>query len=117
MIEYKAEFVGIDVKHVNESYTSQTCPACGNRYKPSGRNYRCSECGFKYHRDGVGAVNIYKKYTVGTLDSAKSDWLEGVLASPVGVRYTSHLRCSADWNASPFGTGHSKPTSAEKTAA
>jgi len=27
MIEYKAEFVGIDVKHVNESYTSQTCPA------------------------------------------------------------------------------------------
>ncbi len=115
MIEYKAEFVGVNVEYIDESYTSQTCPACGNRYKPSGRNYRCKECGFEYHRDGVGAVNIYKKYTVGSLER-KSDWLEGVLASPVGVRYTPHLRCSADWNASPFRTGHSKVASAEKAA-
>ena len=61
LITYKAKALGIKVKVIDESYTSQTCPKCGNRKKPTTRNYTCT-CGFKYHRDGVGAINIRKKY-------------------------------------------------------
>ena len=49
------------VKVIDESYTSQTCPKCGNRKKPTNRTYTC-QCGLKYHRDGVGAINIRAKY-------------------------------------------------------
>ena len=61
LITYKAKALGIQVKVIDESYTSQTCPKCGNRKKPNTRNYTCT-CGFKYHRDGVGAINIREKY-------------------------------------------------------
>ena len=61
LITYKAKALGIKVKVIDESYTSQTCPKCGNRKKPNTRNYTC-KCGFKYHRDGVGAMNIREKY-------------------------------------------------------
>lgn len=43
---------------VSEAYTSQTCPCCGHRYHPKGRDYICSECGYRQHRDIVGAINI-----------------------------------------------------------
>lgn len=61
LITYKAKALGIQVKVIDESYTSQTCPQCGNRKKPNTRHYTCP-CGFKYHRDGVGAINIRQKY-------------------------------------------------------
>ena len=46
MICYKAELAGLTVKFVSEAYTSQTCPRCGNRKKPTNRNYHCNHCGF-----------------------------------------------------------------------
>ena len=61
LITYKAKALGIKVEVIDEAYTSQTCPVCGKRKKPTTRNYTCS-CGFKYHRDGVGAMNIREKY-------------------------------------------------------
>ena len=61
LITYKAKALGIKVKVIGEAYTSQICPKCGNRKKPTNRNYTC-KCGFKYHRDGVGAINIRRKY-------------------------------------------------------
>ena len=73
----KLSSVGIKLKTIDESYTSQTCPVCGSKNKTNNRNYNCSDCGFKYHRDGIGAINIYKKY----IARDKSDWLEGVLTS------------------------------------
>ncbi|WAM33072.1 RNA-guided endonuclease InsQ/TnpB family protein [Caldicellulosiruptor morganii] len=90
MIEQKAEFAGIEVVYVKENMTSQTCPVCGSKNKPLDRNYECKSCGFRYHRDGVGAINIYRKYT-----GIKS-LVVGLLACPVGVRYTSHLRCPVE---------------------
>lgn len=57
-IEYKAQAAGIATELVDEAYTSQTCPICGERYKPKGRVYRCPACGFISHRDAVGAANI-----------------------------------------------------------
>lgn len=62
-IQYKAKERGIVVQLVNESYTSQTCPQCGKRHKPTNRNFECS-CGYQAHRDLVGAWNILnKKYS------------------------------------------------------
>jgi putative transposase len=42
---------------LNEAYSSQTCPVCGERSK-SRRIYRCPSCGAIGPRDAVGAVNI-----------------------------------------------------------
>ena len=56
-IEYKAELAGISVEYIDPRYTSQTCPVCGRRNHAQDRRYRCS-CGFKCHRDLVGAMNI-----------------------------------------------------------
>ena len=95
MLTFKAEFVGIEVEYIDESYTSQTCPRCGERNKPRVRSYRCLACGFEYHRDGVGAINIFRKYT-------GSGLVEGVLTSPAGVRYSAHMCCLAEWNTSPW---------------
>ena len=83
-IKYKAEMVGIKIVSVSEAYTSQTCPKCGHRKKPSNRNYHCPECDFKYHRDGVGAINIHNK--VSGANSCSRDF-----GSPLGVRFNWHL--------------------------
>ncbi len=42
---------------VNEAYSSQTCPVCGERSKHK-RTYRCPRCGATGPRDAVGSVNI-----------------------------------------------------------
>lgn len=56
-LKYKLEAVGIKFRKISEAYTSQTCPICGQRHKPNGRNYSCN-CGYKMHRDIHGAHNI-----------------------------------------------------------
>ena len=86
MICYKAELAGLKVKFVSEAYTSQTCPRCGSRKKPTNRNYHCNHCGFAYHRDGVGAINLYNKVSGFILSP-----VVGVMASPIGVRFQPHL--------------------------
>lgn len=85
MLTYKAERHGMEVKLENEAYTSQTCPACSRRHKPKGREYRC-QCGFRYHRDGVGSLNIRNKYLGHAVP------VVGVTASPTGMRFKPHAR-------------------------
>jgi len=81
-LSYKATRLGMKTVMVDEHCTSRTCPACGN-VKTSGvtgRNYLCAPCGFKLHRDAVGAINIRAKYLCcGTV--------VGPMARPIGVRY------------------------------
>jgi putative transposase len=60
LLEYKLKAKGITIEKVDESYTSQTCPVCGNRKKSKGRIYRC-RCGYEEHRDIHGARNILTK--------------------------------------------------------
>ena len=67
-LAYKALAAGIAVHDkVSEAYTSQTCVCCGARTKPRGRVYSCSSCGFRGHRDLVGAANIRSRFTSGEL--------------------------------------------------
>ncbi len=67
LLEYKLKAKGITIEKVDESYTSQTCPVCGNRKKSNNRNYRC-KCGYKEHRDIHGARNILTKTLYGEND-------------------------------------------------
>jgi len=84
MIRYKAEQFGIEVKLISEANTSKTCPVCGAKNNPNGRRYHCKACGFEYHRDGVGAINIWKRYP-GTGQVVAG------LAPVRGVRFHPHL--------------------------
>lgn len=88
MLTYKAQLQGMEVELVNEAYTSQTCPQCRTRHKPSCREYKC-RCGFRFHRDGVGAINIRKKY------QGDESPVVGAMASPIGVRFHPHLQSSS----------------------
>ena len=92
MIEYKARLHGMTVERVGEAYTSQTCPSCGSRHKPHGREYICG-CGFEGHRDIVGAANIRQKYLGQDEPTGSSLRVAGEMASPTGVRYRPHMRC------------------------
>ncbi len=87
LLTYKAERLGMRVALQDEAYTSQTCPCCGKRYKPRGRTYRCSRCGFTFHRDAVGAINIRAKYR----EEFGIPLVVGGMAPPIGIRYTPHL--------------------------
>jgi putative transposase len=82
MLTYKCERRGMSVALQEESYTTQTCPACGNRKKPKGREYACA-CGFRYHRDGIGSFNIRSKY-LGFVP------VVGFMAQPTGIRFNPH---------------------------
>ena len=85
LITYKAKVLGIKVVQIDESYTSQTCPSCGNRKKPNNREYTC-KCGFKYHRDGVGAINILRKYQGCFGDPVVAAMGSSRMAPPLGFR-------------------------------
>lgn len=79
----------ITVEHINESYSSQTCPACLTRNHPNGRNYRCHYCGFTCHRDAVGALNILQKATYGyykPIDTDKQIHVTYLRATPLITR-------------------------------
>ena len=89
MLTYKAERLGMVVTLQEESYTSKTCPVCGHKRKskPQGRVFHCTnkQCRFTWHRDGVGAVNIRRKY----LDCGP---VVGAMAPPTGMRFGPHVR-------------------------
>ncbi len=91
----------------SERYTSQTCPACRNRKKPTGRVYSCPKCGWEGHRDVVGASNIWTKYqgwaftpVVVRSSVPRPGGTRGGVVSPVGVRFNAHLCHLDSW--SPF---------------
>jgi putative transposase len=90
LLTYKAERRGMEVVLQEESYTSRTCPACGHRKKssPTGRNFGCSSCGFRFHRDGVGAINIRAKYQ----GNFGHSLVVAVMAPATGIRFLPHTR-------------------------
>ena len=86
-LEYKCAKVGIQTDLITEEYTSQMCLSCRKKNKPRNRNYRCS-CGFKTHRDSVGANNIRAKY-LGEVP------VVGLMAEPSGIRWYPHIQCNS----------------------
>ena len=85
-IKYKFESISGLTEVIQEHYTSQTCPSCGNRYKPTNRIYNCKLCGFVYDRDGVGSINIYRKYRLKENENFQLN-VVGQLTCPIGLKY------------------------------
>jgi putative transposase len=85
-LTYKAERRGMQVALQEESFTSRTCPKCEHRRKSkvSGRVFHCTnkQCGFSWHRDAVGAINIRQKYL-------GCGPVVGDMAPPIGIRFTA----------------------------
>jgi IS605 OrfB family transposase len=67
-LKYKCAEIGIETDLEPEYGTSKTCPKCGYKGKPNGRNYNCPTCNLKMHRDVVGACNIRTKHLTGVLN-------------------------------------------------
>ncbi|WP_259252314.1 RNA-guided endonuclease InsQ/TnpB family protein [Salinibacter ruber] len=88
MLTYKAQLRGMTVERASEAYTSQTCPNCEHRHKPSGRDFDCPKCPFEGHRDVVGARNILNEKYPGATQVA------GEMASPTGIRYRPNMQCN-----------------------
>ncbi|MGH2478759.1 MAG: RNA-guided endonuclease InsQ/TnpB family protein, partial [Ktedonobacteraceae bacterium] len=90
LLTYKAERAGMDVVLQEERYTSRTCPACGHRKKssPKGRNFTCTKCGYRGHRDGVGAMNIRYKYR----GEFGVPHVVAAMAPATGIRFRPHAR-------------------------
>ncbi len=81
----KCELYGIKTHLTEESYTSQTCSACGiirkaNRIKRG--LYRCKSCGMQLNADINGAINIMRKVAPNSL----SKWSSGDIISPERLR-------------------------------
>jgi putative transposase len=79
-LEYKLKAKGIKLKKVNEAYSTQTCPVCTRRKKPSGRVYKC-KCGYEQHRDIHGACNILTRELYGVFQ-------------PIEIKSIKYLRIS-----------------------
>ncbi len=90
LLTYKAERLGMEVVIHEERYTSRTCPACGHRKKssPTGRNFSCRKCGYRAHRDGVGAMNIRYKYR----GEFGVPHVVAEMAPATGIRFAPHTR-------------------------
>ena len=59
-LEYKGEFAGIVVQHVNPRNTSKTCSRCGHLEdgQRNGLGFCCKACGFQLHSDLNASRNI-----------------------------------------------------------
>jgi putative transposase len=90
-LTYKAQHLGMEVVLQEEAHTSRTCPKCGYRRKssPRGRVFRCTnkQCRFIWHRDSVGATNIWYKYR----GEFGVPHVVGVMAPPTGLRFSPHV--------------------------
>jgi putative transposase len=56
-LEYKANKHGIRIQIINPYNTSKRCPECKKLNQSTSREYKC-DCGYRNHRDVVGAINI-----------------------------------------------------------
>jgi putative transposase len=93
-----AEEYGITVEVRSEAYTTQTCPACGEREETerTGDLFRC-QCGYEGHAD-LGASRTF-------LEAQTSEPLEvGSMARPVRLTWDDHT-----WSELPRSPERARP--------
>jgi len=65
-IQYKAEWEGIPIHHLDAGHTSRTCPRCGDALKSNRKRdkhiYKCHYCGYQLNDDLIGAINISRNF-------------------------------------------------------
>ena len=106
-VKYKATAEGIAVVLQNERYSSQTCPQCGNRHKPRGRNYNCPSCGFSGHRDVIGQTNILSLYLYGKPGKLAVPWVIKH-REPYSIRSTRRRRDTGQVSSRPVARANTR---------
>jgi len=91
-INYKSKQAGMESFNGSERGTSSHCPECSLKKKPTGRWWKCRNCGFESHRDVVGALNMFPL----AFDTR--------VAAPKDITY---LRIPCGKSSSSLGTGQS----------
>ena len=90
-LEYKSQWSGRTVVIANRFYpSSKLCSACGAKTKHLPlhvREWTCSQCGTKHHRDTNAAINL-KKYAVSSAVSACGEFLSSVSVAPCNENKT-----------------------------
>ncbi len=89
-ITYKAQQYGIVVRKIDESYTSQTCHACGvvrKSNRKSRGDYQCA-CGWHVHADVNGAANILER----AFEVSPFKGRSGVVTTPAVVALQFNLK-------------------------
>ena len=65
-IQYKAEWEGIPIHHLDAGYTSRTCPRCGDALRSNRKRskhiYKCHYCGYQLNDDLIGAINLSRNF-------------------------------------------------------
>jgi len=73
-IGWQASKHGLKVLYVSPSYSSTTCPKCGEKMKESGyRTLRCPACDFEEHRDYIAVLNLYGRGLSAPLDCPRNE--------------------------------------------
>jgi IS605 OrfB family transposase len=66
MFAYKSKRLGIDLRIINEAFSTQICSSCNTKTGPKGyaglgvREWECSTCGTIHNRDVNAAINILR---------------------------------------------------------
>jgi putative transposase len=90
--EYKGGYAGVPFDTGSEVNTSKTCCLCGRMEKGRVKRglYRCKEFHVQFNADGLGAINISKRYRRIPLRQRSGIGVVGSLASPVVVLWDNH---------------------------
>jgi IS605 OrfB family transposase len=110
VLQDKAELAGIRVALVDERGSSSTCPQCRLRVpKPRGRNFCCPHCGFRGHRDLVGARNIAATHGGGGVTSITGMLVEHRRAGQVPARRDRRRHLLDEYRRSCLALGRPAP--------
>jgi putative transposase len=87
-LKQKSRVFGINVRLIDEAYSTRTCSHCGNvrTSSPKGRIFICPSCGVRMDRDGNGAANICSKHRFGEFGSVQPGSLSHIKPIIVGHR-------------------------------
>jgi putative transposase len=91
-LEYKGGYAGVPFDTGSEVDTSATCCLCGIKEKGRVKRglYRCKKYHVQFNADGLGAINISKRYRRIPLRIPSGIGVAGSLASPVVVLWDNH---------------------------
>jgi putative transposase len=84
-VREKASRLGISVEWIDESYSTRTCSHSGHvqSSSPRGRQFRCSGCGARVHRNVNGSANICSKAAYGRYSKVQAGAVKYL--RPIGV--------------------------------
>ena len=105
-IEYKAEGRGVPIIKVDPSYTSKTCPRCGEikkRRSRVGQVFECAKCGWRLDRQINAGLNICRTALAQLPNEVEMRELGGLRLDPDALANDAMILLYAPGNAGAHG--------------